>query len=397
MSITEADPLELLGAARPDEATLADLVRAVTGDPGAIVLTARAEPVDYLVGTPSTAALLRVRGTARRTDGSTTDWSAFVKRLQSPRHWEHLEMIPEAFRAEFLENLPWRLEIAVHESDVATHLPDGMRLPDVYLIHDEGDDRATMWMENVAESTDPWDLTRFEHAAYLLGRLAAKRQEHLVQPLMPRPGITTPGIGLRYYVGGRVTLGTLPALRDDATWRHPLLDAAVWANGEHMLRADMLALAQRIPEVLEALDALPQTYQHGDASPQNLLVPAGEPDTFVVIDWGFDCPQGVGFDLSQLLIGLGHAGILDTDQLRAVHGVIVDAFTEGLNADSRLASAEQVRYGYLGALMLRSAFNALPLELMGMPPSDEVAELFSRRVRLTRFMVDLTRELPPAL
>ncbi len=397
MSITEADPLELLGTARPDEATLAELVRAVTGDPGATVLTARAEPVDYLVGTPSTAALVRVRGTARRTDGSTTDWSAFVKRLQSPRHWEHLAMIPEAFRADFIQNMPWRLEIAVHESGVAALLPDGMRLPAVFLIHDEGDDRATLWMENVAESTDPWDLTRFERAAYRLGRLAARRQQHLVQPLMPRPGISTPGIALRYYVGGRVMMGTVPVLADDATWRHPLLDAAVCDNGEHMLRADLLALAQRIPEVLDGLDSLPQTYQHGDASPQNLLVPAGEPDTFVVIDWGFDCPQGVGFDLSQLLIGLGHAGILDAGRLRAVHDVIVDAFTEGLNADGHVAGAEQVRYGYLGALMLRSAFSALPLELMGMPPGEEVAELFSQRVRLTRFMVDLMRELPRAL
>jgi hypothetical protein len=44
-------------------------------------------------------------------------------------------------------------------------------------------------------------------------------------------------------------------------------------------------------------------------------------------------------------------------------------------------------------MMLRSAFTALPLELMGMPPSEELATLFDQRVRLTRFMVDLIREL----
>ena len=59
--------------------------------------------------------------------------------------------------------------------------------------------------------------------------------------------------------------------------------------------------------MLDALEALPQCYQHGDASPQNLLVPKGKPDEFVVIDWGFDCPQAVGFDLGQLLIGDGQA------------------------------------------------------------------------------------------
>jgi Phosphotransferase enzyme family len=393
MSITEVDQLELLGTARPDEATLAELVRAATGDPGATPLTAYAEHVPYQMGTPSTAALLRVRGTARRTDGSTIDWSAFVKRLQSVRHWEHLELIPEQFREDFIANVPWRMEMAVLESDVAALLPEGMRLPVAYRVDEEEDERATVWMENVAESTEPWELPRFERAAYLLGRLAAKRQPHLVEPFLPRPGVTTPGVGLRYYVSGRVMMNALPALADDATWEHPLLHAAVCRNGEHQLRADLLRLGRRVPEVVDALDRLPQTYQHGDASPQNLLVPAGEPDTFVVIDWGFDCPQAVGFDLGQLLIGLGHAGILEADQLRAVHEVIVDAFTEGLNTDGHVAEVEQVRYGYLGSMMLRSAFTALPLELIGMPPSEELATLFDQRVRLTRFMVDLIREL----
>ena len=54
---------------------------------------------------------------------------------------------------------------------------------------------------------------------------------------------------------------------------------------------------------------------HGDASPQNLLVPASEPDTFVVIDWSFHGPLAVGFDLGQLLIGLAHAGRLTADVL----------------------------------------------------------------------------------
>ena len=70
-----------------------------------------------------------------------------------------------------------------------------------------------------------------------------------------------------------------------------------------------------MPAVLDALDALPQCYQHGDASPQNLLVPEGNPDEFVVIDWGFDCPQAVGFDLGQLLVGLAHAGELAPEAL----------------------------------------------------------------------------------
>jgi len=386
------DPLAALGEARPDDAMLAELVRAATGDDGAVPLSAHAVPVDYPFGTPSTAGLDRLRGTARLSGGETADWSVFVKRLQSARLWRGLHQIPEAMREQFVAALPWRLEVAVHRSGVGDLLPDGMRLPALYGL-DEADDRATIWMEDVALSSAPWDLDRFARAATLLGRLAARRQPHLVEPLLPRPGVTTPGYGLRHYARGRVGMRALPTLAADETWRHPLLAAAVCTTGEHRLRDDLLALGNRLPAVLDALDALPQTYQHGDASPQNLLVPAAAPDTFVVIDWGFDCPQAVGFDLGQLLIGLGHAGEVEPDALHAVHVVIVDAFTAGLNADGEVATVDQVRLGYLGSLLVRAAFTALPLEALGAPASDELAVLFVERVRLTRFLVDLMREL----
>ncbi len=388
-----AGSLASLGEAAPDGTTLTELARAATGDPGAVPLDAWAEPVDYPFGTPSTAGLDRLKGTARLSGGETAEWSVFVKRLQSVRWWSGLSVVPEPMRAGFIATMPWRLEVAVHRSGIADLLPDGMRLPAAYRIDETPDDRATVWMEDVVETERPWDLDRFAHAALLLGRLAARRQPHQVGPLLPRPGVTTPGHGLRYYAGGRVQRVAVRALAADETWRHPLLSAAVCATGDHLLRADLLALAERLPAVLDALDRLPQTYQHGDASTQNLLVPAAEPDTFVVIDWGFDCPQAAGFDLGQLLIGLGHAGVLEPEALRVVHGVITDAFTEGLNASGTIATAAQVRLGYLGSLLVRAAFTALPLEVLGAKPTDALAGLFLQRVRLTRFMVDLMREL----
>ena len=132
---------------------------------------------------------------------------------------------------------------------------------------------------------------------------------------------------------------------------------------------------------------MPQCYQHGDASPQNLLVPRDNPDEFVVIDWGFDCPQAVGFDLGQLLIGLAHAGELAPEALPAVHKVILKAFQEGLREDGMYVDEEQVLYGYLGSLLIRAAFTALPLELFG--KADASLELFEQRVQLTRALVDL--------
>jgi hypothetical protein len=379
--------LEPLGRDALAEDDFTALVRAITGDPQARPGDVRVEPVDYPIGTPSTAALIRLFGTAITPAGDTVDWSCFVKQLQSVRHSPIIEVVPEPMRESFIQYMPWQLELAVHRSGVADLLPHGMRLATAYRIDLYDDDRGTLWMENVVQEPGPWPMERFERAAHLLGRLSARRQPHLVEPLLPRGDFVKPGYALRYYANGRVMRAALPALADPLTWRHPLLSAAVCNLGDHSLRDDLLALGERLPAVLDALDALPQCYQHGDASPQNLLVPKGKPDEFVVIDWGFDCPQAVGFDLGQLLIGLAHAGELSPEALPLVHKAILKSFLEGLAAEGMRATADEVLYGYLGSLLIRATFTALPLELFG--KTHATLGLFEQRVMLTRALVEL--------
>ena len=158
----------------------------------------------------------------------------------------------------------------------------------------------------------------------------------------------------------------------------------------------MLALGERLPRLLDALDELPQTYAHGDASPQNLLLPAGEPGTIAVIDWGFGTLLPVGFDLGQLLVGLAHATDSDLSQLAAIDAAIFPAYLDGLASEDYKADPAQVRLGYLGSLAARSALCAIPVELLtgGAVPADAaVLALVLRRLRLTRLMVDLTSGL----
>jgi hypothetical protein len=387
MDITTITSLSALGRDTPDDPALAELVRAVTGSADAQPLSARVEPVDYEIGTPSTEQLLRVAGTAS-VAGRTVEWSTFVKKLRSARHWPLIHLVPEPFREHFVDNLPWQLEIAAHRSNIATLLPDGLRLPEMYRITEYDDDRATLWMEDVDQAPGAWPLGRFEHAAYLIGQLSARRQAHLVEPLLPRANVHEPGAGLRYYANGRVIMGALPLLADDQTWRHPLLAEAVCSTGDHGLRDELLDLGSRLPAVLDRLDALPQTYQHGDASPQNLLVPKDKPDEFVVIDWGFDCPQAIGFDLGQLLVGLAHAGEVAAAELPTIHTIILRGFLDGVAAEGMTVTEDEVLYGYLGSLMVRATFTALPLEQLG-KQTECGLELFEERVRLTRALVDL--------
>ena len=388
-----AEALAPLGRAALDDQALTGLVRTITGRLDAEPETVTVEEIPYLIGTPTTEQLARLRGTALLPSGGAVEWSCFVKRIQSARWWKDIQFIPEELRADFITNIPWRLEIAVLTSDLASLLPDGLRLATSYRIDEYDDERATLWMEDVHQAPGPWDLLQFEQAAYLLGRLSARRQPHLVDPILPRPDVTTPGVGLRYYTSGRVLMGMLPMLADNATWQHPMLRGAVEATGETSLRADLLALGERVPAVLDALERLPQCYQHGDASPQNLLVPADAPDGFVAIDWGFDCPQAVGFDLGQLLVGLAHAGELAPEALPAVHRVILRPFMEGLHDEGLAVEEDAVRFGYLGSLLARATFTALPVEAFGAPPMEGLAAFFEQRVRLTRVLIDLVSEI----
>jgi Ser/Thr protein kinase RdoA (MazF antagonist) len=188
----------------------------------------------------------------------------------------------------------------------------------------------------------------------------------------------------------RVVLAFLPPLREDATWAHPLIAG----SGDRTLRADLHTLAERAPAMLDALDRLPQLTGHGDACPQNLLVPADDPDGFVAIDWAMMGPGPVGSDLAQLLVGLAHAGDLPPDQIPGLAEALVGPFADGLAAEGRAFEEETIRYAFAATTAIRSAFTALALERLTEPVTEELAELFASRLRLTRALVDLGLGLP---
>ena len=172
------------------------------------------------------------------------------------------------------------------------------------------------------------------------------------------------------------------------------MQAALDRVADPDLPSDLLGLGAQLPRILDMLDALPRTYAHGDASPQNLLLPASEPDTVVVIDWGLGTLLPVGFDLGQLLVGLASSGQTDPLFLAAIDAQIFPAYLDGLAAEDFKVESAQVRAGYVGGLAARSALCALPLELLGgSGPAGEIEALMTTRLRLTRVLVEMAREV----
>jgi hypothetical protein len=374
---------DLLGLAAPTDDLLRSVVRdAVAGragdaDPEVSLESVTAERVPYDSGSPATAALVRLRGTL--TDGM--PWSVFVKLLQNPRHWKHINRMPPPARAQFIAGFPWRAEAAAWDPGFAGQLPAGLRVPRLYRMAEAGDDHLALWMEDIDTDGAPWDLSRFALAARLLGALAANRSDSALLSASPRP----PGFGLRKYVESEAGRA-IEIIRAPVTWRHPAL------AGCASLQPGLRDLAGQIPALLELLDTLPQSLPHGDASPQNLLAPAGEPGTLVAIDIAFQTPHAIGFDLAQLLVGLVHAGELPAAELPEIDRVLTPQFTAGLHqAGSHPATASDVERGYVATLALRSGFTSLPLHQLDTASPETVAQ----RCALTHFILDRARQLKP--
>ena len=62
---------------------------------------------------------------------------------------------------------------------------------------------------------------------------------------------------------------------------------------------------------------------------------------------------------------------------------------EGLAAEGMKVTEEQVMFGYLGSLLARAIFTALPLEQINRSDSETTLAMFEERVLLTRTLVDL--------
>ncbi len=387
---------ETLGLAALSSGELSEITSRVTGLPfGDPVVSVT--PVAYNWGSPATAGLWRVDVTDA---GEVASCAYFVKLLRHTRLWPGLGFLPDdASRADFIEHFPWRAELDMYESEIGAVLPEGLRTPVLHHVSYSGVDHIALWWEFVPQRPVPWQLADYRRAAYLLGRLAARRREGAeVNRRLPEVCRVPFGGGsaLRYFTERRVLRSAVPALCGDALWQHPAVVAAMQRTADPALPDQLRALAASVPQLLDLLDTLPQTHAHGDASPQNLLLPASEPDTVVVIDWGFGTLLPVGFDLGQLLAGLAQAGEADPGELAAIDPVIFTGYLDGLADEGYEAATSVVRTGYIGGLTARSALCTLPMELLSgsaEPAADTVAA-FERGLRLARVLVDLAAELP---
>lgn len=367
----------LLGCDDDQEAVaraLDDLVVSATGQ-HPLAADTRLATVNHSMGSPATGGVYRVRGTS--VDG--VPWSLFCKLLQHVRHWPDLRLLPPPVAADFAESFPWRSELDLWDPLVQASLPEGLRSPALARVVELADDRVAVWQEDIVQRESAWTDARFARAAHLLGRWNARSAAPEVLGVSEFP----PGYALRMYAERAVVARGLVPLRDEQLWGHP------WLAGHHDLAARLTGLGDRIPTMLDRLDTFTQALPHGDASPQNLLVPADDPAELVAIDVSFRSPHALGFDLGQLLVGLVHADVVPASRMPAIRAAIVPAYVEGLAAEGLTTGLDEVPEAFATSVLLRSGFDGfLYDELAHASPTDPPTASFTQRIEMTRFLVD---------
>lgn len=361
---------DVLGPAAVDEATLAAMVTDLLGDEVLGLDGVRAEVATYDLPSITTAGRYWVSGGAE-VAGATRDWRLFVKHVQSWSRSPFFQFVPEGMREQAAAMVPWRTEAAAYRSGLGDHLPVGLSMPRAVGVFDLDEASQAVWLEPVPVVDVAWDLDRYEHAAHLLGRLAAS------------PGLAAyRHVGghewtIRSYVDGRLATQVLPMLRADEVWQDAELQDAFAG-----LRPRLLAAADRLEALTTEWLDFPVLTGHGDACPNNLLV---RPDRegFTLIDFGFWGAVPVGFDLGQLLVGDVQLGRRPTNDLAERGERCLRAYHGGLAAEGFTLPLAQLRRAHALQLLVFTGFSAFLVD--GPASPGELAA----RAALTQHSLDL--------
>ncbi len=370
---------DLLGPADVTDEELARMVADLLGTDAAqtSLVASTAEEVGYDIPAITTAGRFWVRGSVE-VGGEELPFHLFVKHVQSWARSPYFEMVPLDLREMAEAAVPWRTEPLVYRSDLGDRLPEGLRMPRALGVFDLDEKSSAIWLEVVETDDVTWDHERYARAAHLLGRLAGSRAVR---------ELATVGHfdwTVHSYVTGRLNVQVLPLLRDRAIWKHPLVASAF----DDDLRRRLQVAADRVPMLVEELAAMPEGTLHGDACPNNLLVPAGS-DGFVLIDYGFWNLGPIGFDLSQLLVGDVQIGRQPASELASVETAILPAYVQGLEEEGCDVPESVVRRAHALQLMIFTGLSTLPFEHLESPPTPALQEDAAGRAAIARLSLDL--------
>ena len=282
-------------------------------------------------GTEASSRVYRIAGSARDR-GARAPWSLILKRVQGdagrtdPGHWNY-----------------WRREVLAYQSGVLDDLPDGLIAPQCFGVVEQGDDRAWLWLEDLATTIPlPWPHATYGLAARRLGRFNGA---YLAGHPLPRAAWLRHG-WLRSYVDDFAPyVAQLPTLRDAPLIHQLFPDATI---------TRLLQLYDARHVLLDALERLPHTLCHRDAFPRNLFIRPGADatDQLVAIDWAFVGVGPIGQELAPLVVASVIFKEVDPAAARGLEELAVAQYLAGLRERGVHADPQAVRFGYAASAAL---------------------------------------------
>jgi hypothetical protein len=228
-------------------------------------------------GFGGTGALWRISGVAAD-GGDSVDWS-FVLKIVRPN--------PEALDPSTARY--WRREPDAYRSGTLDDLPAGLVAP---RCHDvvELEDAILLWLDEVEDPAgDEWTVLEYAQVARALGQFNGA---YLVERSALPSGRWVSKRWLEAYVSDYEQSVEAVLNAPD----HPLVRLALPPDCAARLRA---LYAQR-DRLLNALDALPQTFCHLDIHRRNVFLPGRAGDRPIAIDWAFAGVGAIGEDLASM-------------------------------------------------------------------------------------------------
>ncbi len=344
-------PAEIETAVRQiDGATLAPVVCDVLDDPAARIVDWRRERIDYANVGLESRALYRFRGSAFH-HGESARWSVVLKPFRAPAGSSTAAPSDEHY---------YRREALAYTSGLLVDLPGDLTAPRHYGSLDWPGEMVGLWLEDIspaAHSLRPLD--RYGLAARHLGVfnggfLAPARPSSF--PWLSRHALAT---------WAAEQAGLIELIGNADAWRHSLVRQAFPTS----LAPAVLRLWAERDALLAALERLPRTLCHHDASPTNLFArrTADGRDQTVAIDWELVGHGAIGEDPGNLVPVSLIDFHVDANEATHLEETVLEGYLSGLADAGWTGDPRQVRLTYATTAALRWLFAATgwPLAIAG--------------------------------
>ncbi len=379
--------MDVLPTPEVDEATIAPVVRRLLG---------RSDPITAWEIAPIGAASLGLSGGLFRVTGTLVGgaaWSVVLKVLR-PIAPTFLARFPESDRALLAEGYLWDREARLYDSGLLDELPSGFS-----AARGLGSQRTGaacwLWFEDLGADTAPWDVSRYALAASHLGRFNGAFLTTRPRPddaWLCRDWIRT------WLLHGHPSLH-YPIVENAAIWEHELVHRSFPADTNARLRR----AGARRHELLDRLDALPQTFCHMDAFRSNLFdrIIGGTHET-VAIDWSYAGIAAIGVEVGQLVLASVLPFADPTKDARELAAACVPAYVAGLRESGWRGDEADVHTGFaLSAVrhvfmlgILNGVLDQQRAEQYARWTGTPYPELVARAARGTTHMLDLIESIP---